>query len=352
MLLAVAIPTTTTIMDNLDLFTPVAGDGEHLTDAEKPPEYDGSRGLLYAVNEDGKTASMIGFGSCTDEVMYVASHYNGLPVTEVKNQPYYDATYFPKDHGYGNRTVKRIVFSDTVVKIWSNVINVCPNLESVYFGANVEDIPVMWFNGQDGKNFATVEVSPENKNYSSKGNCIVDLRTKTLIWGLPTTVIPDDGSVEIIDDFAFAPAKWNLTSIVIPEGVKVIGMNAFDGCFYLETVALPDSLEFVDNSAFELCQSLKTLVLGTNLKAFDARAFHSAYCPEIYYKGTVGQWEAISKRVGGSGGKDVAATVHCTDGDSLLGAGNHETVVWQWLPEYSEYWERNRPTPVYPDLTK
>ena len=33
------------------------------TGTEAEPEYDGSRGLLYAVNEDGKTASMIGFGT-------------------------------------------------------------------------------------------------------------------------------------------------------------------------------------------------------------------------------------------------------------------------------------------------
>ena len=355
-LLSCAIPLISYVLPQLgDAFSGSAGAGSseieaptegesqlieaETTGTEAEPEYDGSRGLLYAVNEDGKTASMIGFGTCKDEVMYVASHYDGLPVTVMKNL----------SRG-SNRYVKRIVVSDTVEAVWDGVISLCANIESVYLGANVDSFSIQVFNGANGKKLTSIEVSPENKNYSSKGNCLVDLRTKELVLGLLTTVIPDDGSVEIIGQFAFDAVQEELKSIVIPEGVKVLNVAAFLGCSKLESVILPESLEVIEISAFGSCMSLKTLHIGKNLKAFNQYAVDNSNHPEIYYDGTVAQWEAIAKP--SSGNIFASAPVHCTDGESLSNAGNRVQYAWQTLPEFSGYWERHRPTPVYPEGTE
>ena len=82
---------------------------------------------------------MIGFGTCKDEVMYVASHYDGLPVTVMKNLS-------RGSNGY----VKRIVVSDTVEAVWNEVISLCANIESVYLGANVDSFSIQVFNGANG----------------------------------------------------------------------------------------------------------------------------------------------------------------------------------------------------------
>lgn len=304
-------------------------------ETEPEPVYDGSRGLEYEVREDGETARFIGFGSCTDEVVYIASTYNGLPVVEIFNKGYWEANYIPADHDYCSKYAKRIVISDTVETVDEEVIRQCPNIESVYYGASVEYIDALPFNNSDGQNFASVEVSPDNKNFSDKGNCIVDLRTKTLVIATPTTVIPDDGSVEIIGRMAFSSASSGLTSIVIPEGVKVLDHSAFRSCFELESVVLPDSLEVIEANAFGFCISLKTLELGTNLKAFNQNIFHPMYCPKIYYKGTVAQWEAIAKPLNSNAG--IETTVICTDGNALSNAGDQSQYQWYLLPEFEGY---------------
>jgi hypothetical protein len=41
-----------------------------------------------------------------------------------------------------------------------------------------------------------------------------------------------------------------LEEIIIPEGVKVIGFGAFDGCEKLEKITLPKSLEEISLFAF------------------------------------------------------------------------------------------------------
>lgn len=316
-------------------------------EVETAPVYDGSRGLLYEVNEDGVSAAFIGYGSCTDETVYIASTYNGLPVTEMRNKQYSEATHIPAAPVFGSKYLKHLVISDTVKFVSIECIRRCPNIESIHYGASMDNIMYLPFDGMNGQNFSTVSVSPENPYYSDKGNCIVDLRTKTLVVGTPTTVIPDDGSVKIIGMKAFTSAKRNLTSLVIPEGVKVIEHSAFMACDQLETLILPDSLGFIERSAFDDCTKLKKLEFGTNLKAVNQMIIHGKTVPEIYYTGTVEQWESVIKTSDGTviGSFDVI----CTDGISSLSAGLQGWYNWIELPEYADVWNQRYPDRIPPD---
>lgn len=59
---------------------------------------------------------------------------------------------------------------------------------------------------------------------------------------------------------------YNVTDIIIPEGVQVIGYQAFANCKKLETIVIPDSVETILPCAFEGCSSLKEIVLPKNLR--------------------------------------------------------------------------------------
>ena len=351
-LLAVAVPTATLVIEHGEYTLPTVGVGNSGVEVETPPEHDGSKGLIYEVNEDGKTVSFVSYGTCTDEVVYIASTYNGMPVTEMHNVAFGEASYIPFDHDFNSKYVKHLVISDTVQIVDFECIRQCPNIESVYYGASVARIRALPFNSGYGENFSKVEVSPNNPNFSDKGNCIVDLRTNTLVLATPTTVIPDDGSVKIIGRSAFMSAT-SITSIVIPEGVKIIEANAFKSCMSLESVTLPDSLEVIESSAFTFCQSLKTLVLGPNLKAFNQTVFHRMYCPTLYYKGTVEQWLAVAKPL--TSNVALSLPVICTDGESLSNEGNQSQYHWQLIPEFEGYLKDQRgefmPEQQYREIT-
>lgn len=58
---------------------------------------------------------------------------------------------------------------------------------------------------------------------------------------------------------AFAGAGF--TELVIPEGVKVIGEAAFNGCKNLTSVTLPESIETIGERAFADCPQLTTVKL-------------------------------------------------------------------------------------------
>ena len=213
--------------------------------------YDGSEGLEYVVNPDGKSASFIGFGTCTDEHIVIASTYNGLPVTEMRNEAFLCGV----DQQYcGSNYAKSITVSDTVESIYQGIFELCPYLESIYIGTNVNWIRPFVANTLEGYNLAKIEVSPHNKYFTDNGNCLIEKQSKTLIVSCKNSVIPADGSVEIIGSYAFAHYPQN--SIVIPEGIKRIELMAFTRS-QIESVVLPKSLEFLGANVFDNCNNLK-----------------------------------------------------------------------------------------------
>ena len=68
--------------------------------------------------------------------------------------------------------------------------------------------------------------------------------------------------------------EWpGLKSIILPERLTTIGMNAFQFCSDLTSVTLPSTLESIENYAFCYCTGLKEISLPTSLKVFGYGAF-------------------------------------------------------------------------------
>lgn len=67
----------------------------------------------------------------------------------------------------------------------------------------------------------------------------------------------------------------NLQTVVLPAGLKSIGVRAFIGCKSLHRVQLPDSLEIIWDSAFYGCDSLADVALPDGLRNIGKEAFAS-----------------------------------------------------------------------------
>ena len=103
----------------------------------------------------------------------------------------------------------------------------------------------------------------------------------------------------------------NLVEIVIPDSVTEIGAYAFSGCKNLELLELPSKLQTIGRSAFANCDRLDKLVLPGNLQSIVTYGINSIDC-QIYYDGTVAQWNQVHKDHEGS---TLNKVIHCIDGD-------------------------------------
>ena len=69
----------------------------------------------------------------------------------------------------------------------------------------------------------------------------------------------------------------SITEYRIPDGVRVIGDEAFMNCENLMTITIPESVEVIGASAFEYCKSLKSIFIPKNVKEIKNCAFGSCY---------------------------------------------------------------------------
>ncbi|MCQ2597709.1 MAG: leucine-rich repeat domain-containing protein [Treponema sp.] len=67
--------------------------------------------------------------------------------------------------------------------------------------------------------------------------------------------------------------NYMLTSVSIPDSVRVIGKDAFKNCINLKEVILPDGVEEIQEGAFEGCRGMQKIVLPTSIRKISAQAF-------------------------------------------------------------------------------
>ncbi len=67
--------------------------------------------------------------------------------------------------------------------------------------------------------------------------------------------------------------RKKIKSVIIEEGVTVIGFGAFEDCYNLETVSLPKTLSIINSNAFDHCIRLESVNLPESLTIIGDNAF-------------------------------------------------------------------------------
>ena len=82
-------------------------------------------------------------------------------------------------------------------------------------------------------------------------------------------------------DFSDTLTAYNgsAKNIILPDGIKVIGEDAFFGNKQITAVAVPVGVETIEDGAFWMCLSLKNVVLPSTLRKIGENAFNS--CVEL-----------------------------------------------------------------------
>lgn len=175
------------------------------------------------------------------------------------------------DEAFGYcRSLQNIIIPNSVTSIGNHAFAGCEDSTDITIGTGVNSIGIGAFAGCD------ITVSKDNTKYHDAGNCLIDTESKTLIAGCKTSVIPDDGSVTSIGEYAFAECI-SLKDIVIPEGVKSIGAHAFEGCTGFTSITIPDSVVTIGEFAFSDCTNVKTVTLGNGVARIESNAFDFGY---------------------------------------------------------------------------
>lgn len=80
---------------------------------------------------------------------------------------------------------------------------------------------------------------------------------------------------------------------IIPNGVKIIGDSAFNGCTGLLNIAIPEGVISIGNTVFQNCDNLSFVVIPTSVEKIGNFIFGNYVNINIYYEGTETDWEKI-----------------------------------------------------------
>ena len=243
----------------------------------------------FRESEDGSYAiSDVAPGVSLPADVVIPWEYNGKPVTAIDDMV-----------GYEDTSARTLLIPAGIVSVGDAVFAMCKELESVTLGRDVAEFGKSAFRGSPA--LASLAVAQSNPVFHGAGNCVIETQGKVLRVGCKESVIPADGSVTQIAEYAFYLATGlqhiefpqgltsigdsafnqctGLTELVIPEGVTQIGIAAFCYCSGLESVSLPAGLSAIGWTAFHGCTSLQEISLPAGLETVEAGLF--AFCSAL-----------------------------------------------------------------------
>ena len=197
-----------------------------------------------------------------------------------------------------------IEFPNSLRIIGDNAFNSCSSLEDVIFNEGLEYIGYdqMW----GGGSFAGCDLHEINLPDSVKevgNNCFAgNVHVESVKLSDSMTVIPDG----FLDNYGQEVASYSVShgsstnvgvhglmkTLIIPDNIKEIGYDAFDGCLDLEYLDL-GQVEYIGTGAFSCSSmllnnlqlehaSLKTVVMSPALKEIGTRPPHSEFVDDPY----------------------------------------------------------------------
>lgn len=173
--------------------------------------------------------------------------------------------------------IVNLIVPDNIKRIEEGAFNGCSEIETISIGSGVNYIDEWAFPWQVGESLISITVDEGNTYYHATNNCLIETSSKTLIRGCKNSVIPADGTVEIIGECAFHWVYFD--TLTIPEGVTTIKENAFSNSD-CSTLIIASSVEKIYYGNFHSWNTT-ILVFGGSLDyahgAFDLPCLETCY---------------------------------------------------------------------------
>lgn len=144
--------------------------------------------------------------------------------------------------------------------------------------AHIEEGSLFWGDPE-------ITVHPDNPHFTCEGGFLIDTYESVLLYAAPSAAGKPLPAVRRIGSSSLANwlphAAWGELELVIPEGVEEIGAYAFYD-WEIKSVTLPEGLRLIESGAFECCLPAgSTVVIPASVEMIQYCAFGLYTSPEI-----------------------------------------------------------------------
>jgi hypothetical protein len=165
------------------------------------------------------------------------------------------------EHAFANCQIPSVVIPEGVTTIKRGAFSSCPIAELHIPSSLVSISPEDNAFGEGAFNgcnkLRSITVDEANPVYDSRNNCnaLIETATNKLLKGSTSTIIPD--GITVIGENAFNLDE--LESITLPSSIERLERGAFCGCNSLSTITLPFSVSYIGESALA-CSGLTSII--------------------------------------------------------------------------------------------
>ena len=167
---------------------------------------------------------------------------------------------------YSCGSLTSIEIPNSVTSIGNYTFYECNNLEKVYYNGTIED----WCNLEFISNYS-------NPMYYAEHFYMLDENNE--YYEVTEIIIPDN--INIIGNYQFAGFD-NVTSVIIPNSITSIGDFAFYYCTNLTNIKIPNSVTNIGFMSFSWCTNLENLEIPSSVTSIDSLAFENCSNLTIY----------------------------------------------------------------------
>ena len=195
------------------------------------------------------------------------------------------------DYAFLSAQITSFTLPSSITSIGNSVFHSCPMTDVYVSFPNPTAITLATGAFNSNKSMSNVNLHVPAGTYAlyaaadgwKKFNIIDPIGGKcgaNLVWSYnsSTTTLTFTGSGDMYsyaeDKVPWKDYKPYITSIVLPEGLTIIGGQAFQGCTSLPSIDIPSSATMIYGNAFNGCTNLETVTFaGSNLTLIGGSAF-------------------------------------------------------------------------------
>lgn len=211
-------------------------------------------GFLYRILEDGTGYEILKGNANPSGILAIPSFFKGLPVKKVADYAFSSRDMRkranPLTGAYCNDAVSVIMLSTNLESIGRYALSGFTGVSSLVIPDSVTEIGAYAFYGCGG--LETV-ILPKNLKVILEG-CFSDCALQAIEFPYSVEEIGAGAfkcnSVTDSESGAVYRTEQNLTKVVIPDGVKVVGNEAFYGCTYLTDVVTNGKFSYFGYDVF------------------------------------------------------------------------------------------------------
>ncbi|MBR4237271.1 leucine-rich repeat protein [bacterium] len=184
--------------------------------------------------------------------------------------------------------ITNLVIPNTITTIPNYAFYNCSSITSVTIPSSVTYIGQSAFGSP---NLQLITVDENNEQYKSIDGCLYTKNGKQLILvplSIGESIIVPDG-VEVIGPYSFYENKL-IKTVILPNTITNIWNQAFQNCSSLETIEMQDGIIEIGENAFSGCSSLKSIYIPSTVRRIGVNAFYGCSSLTKVYIDDVASW--------------------------------------------------------------